>query len=450
LTDTQPRLARRARGAVLDGQAAGADCPAGHGEEVVMLPSILDFARRTKHKFGVVPGVVLEVGSYNVNGTIRDVYQPDALSYTGVDLSPGPCVDVVCDSHHLGDRFAPESFDTVLCCETLEHDLRPWVTVAHLHALLKPGGHLLITTPTFGFPLHRYPIDCYRFGEDAYRHFLFEGMDVLRLEEVHDEHGYPVICCLGRKPRPTGPNASGGSPVAHFSIPKEPTVGVVIGTHGTPGYVALHLHVLQTHNPEVPVLVVDDCSPQYQKLLSWCKKYKAELFVNPVRLGHAKGDMGVFAQGLLWAKRRELDLLVKFSRRFLPVCTWVRQFTQLAVDTQHHTYSNECNNSGFGFQTQAVGMHVDSHYSMLPEYLRGTESDQGLTEAFVHQRIAQRIPLPPAAVAHENRHKGFATWRLLGNRQERSQLAFWHETHPKADYQALASALGIAAGIEEF
>jgi hypothetical protein len=173
-----------------------------------MVPAILDFARRVKAAFGVAPGRVLEVGSYNVNGTIRDVFEPDALSYLGVDLAAGPGVDLVLDAHDLGFHFPPESFNTVLCCECLEHDLTPWVTVAHLRALLKPGGHLLVTTPTFGFPLHRHPIDCYRFGEDAYRGFVFAGYDVLGLEQVGSEDGSPILCCLGRKPRAPGPAAA--------------------------------------------------------------------------------------------------------------------------------------------------------------------------------------------------------------------------------------------------
>ncbi len=414
-----------------------------------MIPAILEFARRASDDFRVEPGVVLEVGSYNVNGTIRDVFQASASSYTGVDITAGPGVDIVLDAHKLNEAFAPETFDTVLSCECLEHDTKPWITVAHLHALLKPGGYLFVTTPTFGFPLHRYPIDCYRFGEDAYRLILFEGIDILRLEEVLDSQGFPVICCFGRKPI-TQVQMSHDHKSGFYSIPENPEVGVVVGTHGSPGYVAMHLHILRMHNPEVPVLIVDDCSSQHEALWYWCEKYNARLIVNSARLGHARGDMGVFVQGLLWGKQLGLDLLIKLSRRFVPICAWVDDLRRLAYGTQHHTYSNPCTNTGFGFQTQAMGMHVDSHYAMLSEYFRGAESEPQLVEAFVHQQIAQKIPLAPAARAYENPHKGFATWNLVGNRLEKNYPAFWHQTHTKFEYYTLARLLGIDVGIEQF
>jgi len=57
----------------------------------------------------------------------------------------------------------------------------------------------MVSTPTFGFPLHRYPKDYFRFGEDAYQDFIFDGFDILRLEEVQDTLGNPILCCIGRK-----------------------------------------------------------------------------------------------------------------------------------------------------------------------------------------------------------------------------------------------------------
>ena len=55
-----------------------------------MVPAILEFARRARDDFRIPAGEVLEVGSYNVNGTIREVFQADAESYLGIDLNPGP------------------------------------------------------------------------------------------------------------------------------------------------------------------------------------------------------------------------------------------------------------------------------------------------------------------------------------------------------------------------
>lgn len=103
-------------------------------------------------------------------------------------------------AHEIDRVWAPQTFDTVLCCEMLEHDPKPWISVAQMHAVLKPGGTLFVSAPTFGFPLHRFPKDYYRFGEDAFGEFIFAGFDVLRLAEVRDHVGDPILWCLGTRP----------------------------------------------------------------------------------------------------------------------------------------------------------------------------------------------------------------------------------------------------------
>jgi SAM-dependent methyltransferase len=166
-----------------------------------MTPEILRFAHENRQRFNVRPGRVLEVGSCNVNGSIREAFQPGAELYLGIDIAPGPGVDLVMRSQEIRQNWADGTFDTVLCCEMLEHDPMPWLTVEQLHMVLKPGGILLVTTPTFGFPLHRFPKDYFRYGEDAYHDFIFRGMQVLNLQTVLDPYGFPGICCIGQKPR---------------------------------------------------------------------------------------------------------------------------------------------------------------------------------------------------------------------------------------------------------
>lgn len=164
-----------------------------------MTPAIIDFLARARRELSIPAGRVLEVGSLDVNGSPRVVFGADAESYLGVDAEPGAGVDLALDAEGLIGHFAPGSFDTVICCETLEHCVRPWVVVDAMKAVLKAGGHLWVSTPTFGFPEHRYPIDCYRFGEDAYRRWLFADTELLRLELLTDVPGHPVIAAVGRK-----------------------------------------------------------------------------------------------------------------------------------------------------------------------------------------------------------------------------------------------------------
>jgi ubiquinone/menaquinone biosynthesis C-methylase UbiE len=95
-------------------------------------------------------GRVLEVGSYNINGTARDHFCEG--EYVGVDWRPGPGVDVVGLAHELD--FAGESFDVVLSAETLEHDFYWRETLAAMYRLLRPGGLFLVTVASFNFPFH--------------------------------------------------------------------------------------------------------------------------------------------------------------------------------------------------------------------------------------------------------------------------------------------------------
>jgi SAM-dependent methyltransferase len=141
---------------------------------------------------------VLEVGSRDVNGSVRPLFAGVA-SYTGVDMLDGPGVDVVADAHTLAERFPPESFDVVISTEMLEHDDRFWVSVETMGRLLRPGGHLVLTARGNGFMLHGYPDDYYRFMAHSFP-VLFQLASCDALEVVEDtQAGHPGLFGLGRK-----------------------------------------------------------------------------------------------------------------------------------------------------------------------------------------------------------------------------------------------------------
>lgn len=161
-----------------------------------MTPEIMNFVARYRRDFPFAPGRVLEVGSYNVNGTVREFFS-DAAEYIGIDQSAGPCVDLVLPASEALSRFGEQSYDTVLCFEMLEHDPTPLLTVSAMRSLLRSGGHLLISSPANAFPLHRYPRDYWRFMDDAYTDIFFAGMQIMRFEAVGGQ--YKINCCGGVK-----------------------------------------------------------------------------------------------------------------------------------------------------------------------------------------------------------------------------------------------------------
>jgi SAM-dependent methyltransferase len=93
---------------------------------------------------------VLEVGSLNINGSVRQFFSD--CWYLGVDLGVGRDVDLVSHVCDLPECYGP--FDTVISCESLEHDARWQESLRRMWALLAPGGLLLVTCAGPARPPH--------------------------------------------------------------------------------------------------------------------------------------------------------------------------------------------------------------------------------------------------------------------------------------------------------
>jgi len=61
---------------------------------------------------------VIEMGSLNINGTVRDFY--NATKYVGVDLEEGPGVDLVSPAQKVD--LPDNSFDVAVSAECFEHN----------------------------------------------------------------------------------------------------------------------------------------------------------------------------------------------------------------------------------------------------------------------------------------------------------------------------------------
>ena len=111
-----------------------------------------DFVNSVKQKFinNFINVKVLEVGSLNLNGTVRQSFEH--CEYIGLDLGEGPGVDVVCEGQNYD---APDNhFDTVISCECFEHNPY-WVeTFNNMVRMTKSGGLVVMTCATTGRAEH--------------------------------------------------------------------------------------------------------------------------------------------------------------------------------------------------------------------------------------------------------------------------------------------------------
>lgn len=93
---------------------------------------------------------VLEVGSLNINGSVRQFFND--CDYLGLDIAEGKDVDLVCKGEDYG---APaNSFDTVVSSEMFEHNknyVKCWMNMIRM---MKEDGLLLFTCATTGRRQH--------------------------------------------------------------------------------------------------------------------------------------------------------------------------------------------------------------------------------------------------------------------------------------------------------
>jgi len=142
-------------------------------------------------------------------------------------------------------------------------------------------------------------------------------------------------------------------------------VGVVIGTYGATPYIDLQLHYLKNVNGVEHVLVHDDCSPEKDRLKKLCSNYGYDFISTEKNLPHKTcigsiGDQSCFYEGLKWAKKKGLDVLVKLSRRLIPCYKWIDDFKKLVKDSDGITFSSYCKEDLFPFRTECTGMNVDA------------------------------------------------------------------------------------------
>ncbi len=125
---------------------------------------------------------VLEVGSCDVNGSVRAVIEMlQPAEYIGIDIERGPGVDRVCRAEDLEKVFGNNVFDVVISTCVLEH-VRYWKqALLNMKRVCKPGGIIIMIVPhTWAY--HGHPSDYWRYSLEDIKH-IFSDFDIMQLDE---------------------------------------------------------------------------------------------------------------------------------------------------------------------------------------------------------------------------------------------------------------------------
>jgi SAM-dependent methyltransferase len=127
-------------------------------------PSAFELGRLLFQVHGTAVRRVLDVGSLDINGSLREVCPP-GVDYIGIDLEAGKGVDRVLDDPYIYP-FPTNYFDILVSTSCFEHDPMFWLTFLEMLRVTRDGGILYINAPSNGH-YHTHPWDNWRFYPDA-------------------------------------------------------------------------------------------------------------------------------------------------------------------------------------------------------------------------------------------------------------------------------------------
>ena len=93
---------------------------------------------------------ILEIGSYEVNASIREIFK--GSNYLGVDLAKGPGVDLVMNGENIKDLN--KKFDVIISSECFEHAIN-WKNIFEaMIDCVKDDGYVIMTCASKGRTEH--------------------------------------------------------------------------------------------------------------------------------------------------------------------------------------------------------------------------------------------------------------------------------------------------------
>jgi SAM-dependent methyltransferase len=151
---------------------------------------------------------VLDVGSCDINGSYRSLFEVNKWQYHGLDVAAGKNVDIVIKDIYRWKEIRYNTYDVVISGQAFEHIEYFWLTMQEIARVMKTGGLCCIIAPSSGF-VHKYPLDCWRFYSDGLLALArYAGLEAIEAytENQSEAYGEPNIWqdsfLVAKKPRP--------------------------------------------------------------------------------------------------------------------------------------------------------------------------------------------------------------------------------------------------------
>ena len=151
---------------------------------------------------------VLDVGSLDVNGTYRNLFDANLWVYEGLDMEHGNNVDFVPAAPYDWKELKSNTYDLVISGQALEHIEYPWKTFENIERVLKPSALCCIIAPSSG-PEHKHPVDCWRFypdGMNALSNYAkLETLSCSIIEQKTEDNSFELwkdLVLVARKKKP--------------------------------------------------------------------------------------------------------------------------------------------------------------------------------------------------------------------------------------------------------
>jgi len=134
---------------------------------------------------------ILDIGSQDINGSYKQIFEKAQWHYTGADIAPGENVDLILKNMYNWGNIRSNSYDVVISGQTFEHIEYFWFTIMEISRILKTGGLCCIIAPSSGDE-HKYPVDCWRFYPDGFKSLAeYAGLQVITIYTQWSKELYP-------------------------------------------------------------------------------------------------------------------------------------------------------------------------------------------------------------------------------------------------------------------